>query len=243
MKRPNIRAHIATFPARSHIFMDAIMSVYDDVDEIYLVLNEYNEVPAELAKYPKINPILPKDDQKDAGKFLTQPNESDWVFFLDDGLIYAQGYIDRSISSSEKLEPERAVYGIHGSIYLRRAITKNKMRRDLFAFKHKNKVNLYVHQIGTGTMFTRGKYVPPYEYMETSKQFVDIRNAKWCFENKIDVVCLAHSGKRIRTNPKMAGVKQTIYKTFTSKSEKQLIGEVSQFARESLKIGSEVAEK
>ena len=82
-----IRAHLATFPPRKEIMLETIHSIYNQVDKIFILLNEYDVVPQELTTFGNIEAVIPDYDQKDTGKFFFPPADDDVVFSIDDDII------------------------------------------------------------------------------------------------------------------------------------------------------------
>ena len=128
------RAHMATFPARIETVKIALDSLHSQVDEIHLVLNEYTEIPAFLSRFSKVNPVLPKTDYKDVGKFVPRPDAEDIVFLVDDDLQYGAQYCEWMVGQATEIGWDDNVFGLHGSIYKRAngALTR---KRQLFYYE------------------------------------------------------------------------------------------------------------
>jgi hypothetical protein len=62
--------------------------------------------------------------------------------------------------------------------------------RRLYKFHDRLEAPVVVDQVGSGTAFLAGRDMPPFDYMRDAQMFVDVRLARWCFEQGIDVVCL-----------------------------------------------------
>jgi hypothetical protein len=230
------RAHMATYPDRQGILELALRSLQTQVDEIHLVLNEYREIPAFLAKIRNLHPVLAKEDYKDVGKFACAPAANDRVFLVDDDLVYVRSYCDFIEELSSDIGLESCVFGIHGSIYCARDVL-NPRGRKLFRFNQALRVSTYVDQLGTGTVFALGKNLAPLSYMSTAKKFVDIRYAKWCFEQGIDQIALSRPLRMVRS---VHHGGNTIYRSFTRLSADQLSTEIKTYAGRSPKVGQHV---
>ena len=81
-----IRAHLATFPPRRRLLRKTCDAILPQVDHLFVVLKDYDEVPGFLAKNPKVTAIIPDRDVKDAGKFWFTPAPEDIVFTIDDDI-------------------------------------------------------------------------------------------------------------------------------------------------------------
>jgi len=233
------RAHMATYPAREQVIEAALRSIEPQVDEIHLVLNEYREVPAALASFSKLNPIIPDEDYKDVGKFVTQPADDDQVFFVDDDLCYSPAYFDRIVRQAETMDMNRTVFGLHASIYRSTEGATSKCRK-IMHYRKPLRRSLYVDQVATNSAFALGKNVPSLAIMSGSQKFVDVRYAKWCFEQGIDQVALARPFNMAR--PLRHGG-ETIYRGFTVVSPDHVLEEIRSFAGKSKKVGQAVGPK
>ena len=236
---PIKRAHMATFPAREHILEASLRSMEKQVDEIHLVLNEYSSVPGFLSGIRNLNPILPKEDLKDIGKFAAAPGPDDLVFLVDDDLCYSSSYCDWLMDRAAGLGLETAVFGLHGSIYRRRDVEHADDRKHLH-YRRGLRRSLFVDQLGTGTVFASGRHVPPLDYMLGSQRFADVRYAKWCYENGVDQVALARPFGMIRPLRHRTG---KIYRDFTATSPEPVLAEIRTFAGRSSRVGEAVGER
>ncbi|MES2550343.1 MAG: hypothetical protein V4630_11710, partial [Pseudomonadota bacterium] len=83
-----IRAHIATYPPRRQMLEQALATIAPQVDQVFLCLNEFTEVPAFLTAFRNVTPWIPSEDLKDVGKFALQVASDDLVVMADDDLLY-----------------------------------------------------------------------------------------------------------------------------------------------------------
>jgi hypothetical protein len=239
-----IVGNMATFPARNAGIREAVDRVYGQVDRLNLCLNEYHEVPAWMAAYAKLNPVIPETDLKDVGKFMFPCDPNDTVFLLDDDLCYPSNYVSRStiaVELAKEINSSRMIFGYHGTNY-RRPTAREFLRWKIDDFKAGKKryrllkkTFLYyselsdftiVGQIGTGTALLEGRDMPPYEFMKGSEKRVDVRFAKWSFFNGIKMVCLERQEGFI---PRGGDDDVSIYRTYTVKMPKEIAGEVVEF--------------
>ncbi len=233
------RAHMASFPERQHVLPAALRSIEPQVDEIYLVLNEFGEIPSLLAEFRKVHAILAGEDFKDVGKFVTRPADEDHVFFVDDDLCYASGYCDWVTQRAEAIGLETNVFGLHASIY-RRTDGADAKSRKIFHYRRPLRQTIYVDQVATNSTFAIGKNVPPLEYMRGSQKFVDVRYAKWCYENNLKQIALARPFNLAR--PLRHGG-ETIYRSFTVASPMHVLDEIRSFAGNSQLVGQRIGRR
>jgi len=227
------RAHMATFPARIESLKIALKSLEPQVDEIHLVLNEYSEMPSFLGKFKKVIPIMPDEDFKDVGKFWPTPEPDDFVFLVDDDLRYHDRYCDWMIKMATEVGLEKNVVGLHGSIFRKNNGIPTRKRK-LFYYSKSLARSICVDELGTGTVLAKGKNIAPLSYMASSQKFVDVRYAKWCFENNLTRICVARPRKLIHT---IRNSGPSIYKTFTSSNPPQIFDEMVSYAGKSPNLG------
>ncbi len=233
------RAHMASFPERQHVLPAALRSIAPQVDEIHLVLNEFRAIPGFLAEFSKVNPILASEDFKDVGKFVTRPADDDHVFFVDDDLCYGSGYCDWITRRAEAIGLEANVFGLHASIYRRTDGADSKSRK-IFHYRKPLRQTVHVDQVATNSTFAIGKNVPPLDYMRGSQKFVDVRYARWCYENNLDQIALARPFGL--ASPLRHGG-DTIYRTFTVVSPKHVLDEIRSFAGNSPLVGQRIGDR
>ncbi|MBQ2262368.1 MAG: glycosyltransferase [Loktanella sp.] len=109
-----IRAHLATFPARAGILMQTVQSILPQVDKLCICLNQYEDVPTPLAQEPKIETLIPDRDLKDAGKFAFEAAADDFVFTIDDDILYPPDYVKTTLQYFDRLGPAETCPGLYG---------------------------------------------------------------------------------------------------------------------------------
>ncbi len=235
-----IRAHMATFPDRRSVLKQALQSIARQVDRVYLVLNDYTEVPDEIAAIGNVEPILPPEDLKDVGKFLPEVQPDDLVFLTDDDIQYEPGYVERLMTAGEALGLERVVVGYHGSIY--GDVAANGIHdRSIYSFYRPRRKTIRVDQLGTGVMMALGRNVAPLAHMMGSQKFVDVRYAAWLQARGVQSWCIQREVPlATQLFPKGKG-RGSIYKTFTMNSPDVVIAEILQFAGKAEGIGEACA--
>lgn len=221
----NIIVNLATYPAREEVFHHSIESVYNQVDQINLVLNEYRYIPKKLAKYGHVNPIIPEYDLKDVGKFYPITYSDDFMFLCDDDIIYPADYVETMLSIYEQYSHYNPILGLHGCVYSDFFEGLHKSRL-VHVFHHALDKHRLVNQLGTGTVVCKGSQMPRFEFMESSQKFVDLRFAVHAYNKHYPMVCV----KRDKDWLTAISTDETIFENFTQYWPKELIQEVQQIA-------------
>lgn len=172
-----IRAHMASFPPRAEILMQAVTTILPQVDRLYLCLNEYDSVPPVLGDNDKIVAVIPGTDLKDAGKFAFAAKPDDMVFTVDDDILYPPDYVTRTLAAFDQLDPAENVVGYLGHAWvLKQQSGKYGWRNFMFqrGMQHITKVDV----LGTGTTCQLGRHLPALNDMITAAGFVDLRHAR-----------------------------------------------------------------
>ncbi|NNF24560.1 MAG: hypothetical protein HKN63_07125 [Rhodobacteraceae bacterium] len=226
-----IRAHMATFPARRAILERAVARIAPQVEKLCVVLNEYDEVPQELAQFDNVEPIIPDEDLKDVGKFLPEVAPNDRVFLVDDDIAYPDNYMRRSLRLARGMGFQRRVFGYHGSRFDSGGVESIRSRR-LYGMNKRQDTYIQVDHLGTGSVLTLGRYMPSLDYMMSSQKFVDVRFARYQYEGGIALWSLP---RRRRLFPNLLteldeDAQVTIADTFTANWPQSVIDEVNTYA-------------
>ena len=172
-----IRAHLATFPPRAGILMQAVRSILPQVDRLCLCLNGYDRIPEEIGDLPKVQAMIPEQDLKDAGKFAFPVAPDDLVFTIDDDILYPPDYVARTIRHFDRIDPAANVLGHMGHARVIKGETGLPGWRN-YKFNQKVPQVFKVDVLGTGTTCVIGANLPMLEEMRTSAGFVDFRHAR-----------------------------------------------------------------
>jgi hypothetical protein len=216
-----IRAHMATYPARRDVLELAVRAIARQVDRIYLVLNDYAEVPAELSDIANLEAIIPDLDLKDTGKFWPVPAADDVVVLADDDLRYNPDHVRVLLDEGTRIGLDRNVVGLHGSIY------ESRRKRTFVHMNDPLRVARRVHQLGTGTVLALGRNVAPFDYMAGSQKFVDVRYARWLANRRIGCWSVPRARGFLRQIEDPSGQRETIFNTFTRHRPQVLLDEIS----------------
>jgi hypothetical protein len=224
-----IRAHMATYPPRVQLLEQSLPTIASQVDQVFLCLNEFAEIPAFLASFKNVTPVIPDQDFKDVGKFIFEPAPDDLVLMTDDDLLYHPKHVRRLRRIGEGIGLQSNVFGVHGSIYRPNEGSLINGRLN-FHFGRALGETRRVHQLGSGTMLALGRNVAPLDFMQGSQKFVDVRYARWLRENGIASWVIKRPRNFIREIAPPAERQETIFKTFTRRTPPQVLDEIRSFA-------------
>lgn len=207
-----IHANMATYPARELIIETTVPQIAKQVDKLTLCLNEFKTVPEFLKKLPNVEPIIPTEDFKDVGKFISKYHDNDDVFYVDDDIIYPDNYVSISMTKFKKYELLNPIIGYHGVIYSD-LFDGDQSLRNVFTFRLGLSRDKIVNQLGTGTIHCKGWQTPDLEFMRGSQKYVDLRFAVHAKRNSFPMICVTRNKewmKEVETD-------ETIYEGFTKK--------------------------
>lgn len=172
-----IRAHLATFPPRAGILMQAVQSILPQVDKLCICLNGYDHIPAELADLAKVEVMIPDIDLKDAGKFAFPVAADDFVFTIDDDIRYPPDYVAGTLKTFDKIDPGKNIVGHLGNAFVLKGTTGRPGWRN-YPFTRRVPQVFKVDLLGTGVTCQLGRHLPSPKDMLSSAGFVDIRHAR-----------------------------------------------------------------
>ena len=158
---------IASFPPRLKQLKLAFGSLIDQVDLVFVYLNQYDEVP-DFLNHPRVVVKIGGEDLRDNGKFYFTPAVPDgYCFTVDDDIVYPKDYVQGLIRKIE-LYGRKACVGIHGTVFAKPFVSYFEGRRVLH-FRQSLDRDHVVDQLGTGTLaFHTSLWRPSCEgYMET----------------------------------------------------------------------------
>jgi hypothetical protein len=141
---PIIYAGMATVPGREVQLKKTIASIEPYIDQLFLYLNDYAQVPEWIGKHEKITAFLSKvekSDMGDAGKFfgLNKIKANDFYYFtLDDDMLYPPDYVWKMIEKIDKHD-RKIVAGCGGYI----------MKEEVKQFYNDRKANWHISMPNT----------------------------------------------------------------------------------------------
>lgn len=172
-----IRAHLATFPPRAGILMQAVQSILPQVDRLCICLNGYDHVPAELGDLAKVQAMIPETDLKDAGKFAFPVAADDVVFTVDDDIRFPPDYVARTLKSLDQIDPDKNVVSHLGHAFVIKGATGTPGWKN-YAFNRRVQHLFKVDLVGTGVACQLGRHLPGLDDMLGAAGFVDLRHAR-----------------------------------------------------------------
>lgn len=248
-----IYATLATYPPRLGNLPALIRAISPQVDCLRIVLNEFEEIPDFCKGIANVEAHIPTKDTKDTGKFLFPVGDEDWLFTVDDDILYPDDYVKTSISLLESTNVPNVIGGYHGTIYrkhprlhsrtLRKLLGKDLRfvvgSRTTFAFPKELTQAVYVEQLGTGVALMRGRDAPPFQAIRHGQKFVDIVASRWWHLNKRNLVCLPRPENWLAEREPVG---ETIVNSFTLNSPAQAAEEIYKFAFKNKKAGTLIDE-
>ncbi|MDO6838035.1 glycosyltransferase family A protein [Paraglaciecola chathamensis] len=220
-----IAVGIASMPSRIDTLEKVLKKIYNQVDEIYLYLNNFDRIPDFTLK-SKIK-IFRSDefgDLRDNGKFfgLQYVDSKAYYFTLDDDLDYPIGYFSHLVKTIKKYS-NAAVVGLHGTTYS--AKPRSFFDRLTYNFERELAFDVPVSVLGTGTVgFYVGTVNSCLQYF-TQTGMADLVFANYLKSIRVPSICVARP-KEWLTEYSRADRSDTIYhetKNDTSKHDKYLI--------------------
>lgn len=153
----------------------ALASIYDQVDEIHLVLNWYNEIPIWIQQLTKVYTYLNPTNQNahDAIWFrmigleaidnLTSAAENceahRYYFVIDDDLLYPENYISEMVDAIERHE-RNAVITAHGANIVRPVKDYFECRKT-YGFSDRLERDIFVDIAGVGCSAWHSSTIQP----------------------------------------------------------------------------------
>jgi hypothetical protein len=146
---------MATMPSRSQSLRDALPAILPQVERLYLYLDQYDHVPADLAADARIVPLLRRDGERPmgtSGKLLgLRALSTPCLYFcFDDDIRYPAGYVDRMAAALHR-HRYRAVVGVHARVF-RPPIRSYIRDGRILNFKDRLDIDCVVDELGSGTI-------------------------------------------------------------------------------------------
>jgi len=157
-------------------------------------------------------------------QFCVRPPEDGLVFLVDDDIVYPPDYCDGLTRAHEALAPTQTIVGVHGVIYPEYWDGAVQSRL-VMTFNKALEKSMFVNQLGTGTVAFHSSLYPHLEEMASAARFVDVRFAKLAYERGVPMVCIRRPAGWL----KQIDVQESVYTTFTAKSDPVVLQEVLSF--------------
>jgi hypothetical protein len=206
--------NIASIPDRLDCLTETIESLYNQCDEINIVLNNYKSKPF---NDKKINQVILDNSKGDAGKTFFLNRFSGWAFLCDDDLIYPKNYVDNTLKNIYLND----LVTYHGrtidekfvSNYYKAKATKYRCLDDVFD-------DVHVQIGGTGVMaFHTNDFKIDFNKIR-NKNMLDLVISSEAKKQHKKITCLKHGRDWIKYNPKMLE-RETIYDRHVNNCDEQ----------------------
>ena len=206
--------------------LETVQSIYKQVDRVFIVLNEYKNVPQELNLFGNIEAIIPNHNLKDTGKFYFSPDTNDIVFTIDDDIIYPPDYVTKTLRQAERIGLDKNIVGYQANTWVYKKNLNSFGWRNFMFFKPLKKLCL-VDVIGTGTACMLGKNTPMLLPLKGSEGFVDIRYSNIQKDNFRKCWSLPRAGEYLKRNLPDHLQGSSLFNTVTRNGTPELYGETS----------------
>lgn len=221
MPSGRVVACMATFPPRKEIAAQALASLVDQVDHLYVYLNQYDTVPMEF-QHPKVSAVLASEavgDLRDLGKFyFIDELRDDTVLLVDDDILYPQDYATTLVGSLRHVAVP-AVVGVHGRI-LREGFADYFTHSRVIHFQQPLAGDMLVDVLGTGTVAFVPERIGLTFDMVAAKGMADIDMAIIARSRGVPMVAVAHRGMWMRDLSAVSGNSDnSLYEEFRLQGE------------------------
>lgn len=190
---------VCSIPKREKSLEQTLLSLYNQVDKIFVYLDKYIEVPQFLKVLKKVQILrsqdYPNNDFRDNAKFLVynqlKSESRDFYYFTcDDDIVYPLDYVHTLIRSLEEFQ-NKVVVGLHGVIlasnyknYFRSRIVYHFENHELLQCK-------IVSNLGTGTTAFHSSLFSKINILEwRNGGMVDIFFSLSCAKNNTPMICI-----------------------------------------------------
>ncbi len=182
---------VASFNKREAVFKESIESVVDQLDHIFVFLNDYRATPEYLLR-ENITVFHGRDyiDLSANGKvFYLDKLEDCYFFSLDDDIKYPSNYVSEMLSAMKKYNDKVAV-SVHGSIFPE-IVEWYYERLSLYAFQSELTEDKFVTLIGSGTFAFHTNTLRA-EFKDFMPDvMVDLKFSLLAREQGVPLVCIA----------------------------------------------------
>ena len=191
-------AQIATIPDRVEMLEHTVNSLWGQVDQINVMLNNYPRVPLFLSR-PRITTYSLDNEKGDAGKFWGLGNVEGYIFTCDDDLIYPEDYVEKTIWKMQE-HKNKIIATYHGRIMEDKPVSNSytdrrggiKNPRSKFHCLLTEEEETVLDIGGTGVMAWNSEYFFPNYDRITKANMADIWVSKFCHEQGCKILHLPH---------------------------------------------------
>ena len=190
-----INAHIATLPERIESFKASVESIVHQVDQLFVTLNHYENVPDFIKGNNKIKYKV-SDNSRGSNEKIANLKDG-WNFLCDDDIIYPSKYVNETIYKSRNLD---GIFSYHGMILNERPISS--YYRDRKKYYHFNKRKMFTTKVdiaGTGVMAFHTKTFTPNIHNYIYPNMTDIFTSIEAKRKNINLYVLKHKSNYFKS--------------------------------------------
>lgn len=145
-------ASLATIPSRTHHLQTVVNSIINQVDFLYVFLNNYQNIPDFLYQ-DKIQFFTSQEfgDKGDINKFYPLQNKEGYLLALDDDLAYPEDYIKTMVQKIDHYQ-RSAFICVHGNIVPQKMLNSYYQEKKGVHYMRKLNKDMPVDVPGTGTL-------------------------------------------------------------------------------------------
>lgn len=192
---------IASIPKRENCLKNTIKSLIDQVDNIGIYLDQYDEIPRWASEFgDKLKFVRSQDQSRDlgdAGKFFWVDDYDGYYFTCDDDLIYPSDYIKRVVNVINSYKNPVAV-GWHGSLILSPFVDYySPSSRRVFSFGSLRGKDTPVHILGTGCLGFHTKDIRISLSDFKTPNMADVYFSLQAQYQNVPLIMMRHSAKEI----------------------------------------------
>ncbi|WP_139240414.1 glycosyltransferase family 2 protein [Fodinibius roseus] len=205
-----IHGMMATYPARKTQLLNTIESIMDQVQGLFIYLNEYSvEEYEELRKTLPDKCVLLWDREEagnlmDSGKFYMSDKLKGYHLVLDDDLRYPSDFVERMVGAHQKLKESRSTtlaLGMHGRKIQTFPLHSYFEDTEAYHFQRGLKHHTKVDILGTGgVLFHRGDLDMCLERCK-SHGMADIWFSISCLKQGLERYVIAHPAGWVQQQP------------------------------------------
>lgn len=219
-----VTVQIATLPDREVMLWQTVKSLYNQVDEIFIMLNGHTEEPKIPDPSDKIRYVKLRNEYGDAAKVLNFNDRDGFVFFCDDDLAYPPNYCTYMINKYRQLG---GIITLHGKVFQRPARSAHAYFRENYHCLHTVMGDHRVDTGGTGVMLLNTHDIKIDISDFPRKNMCDIWLAKIAHAQKIPIFVVEHkAGWLTYLNPQ-----STIWRSHTKEFDQYQVQVLNSFLK------------
>lgn len=219
-----LTVQIATLPDRETMLWQTVKSLYNQVDQFYIMLNGHETEPRIPDHSDKIRYVKLRNEYGDAAKFLDFNKREGFVLTCDDDLVYPSNYASYMIGKYRELG---GIISLHGKLFQVPARSAHAYFKENYHCLHSTHGNHRVHTGGTGVMILNTRDIKIDISDFPVKNMCDIWLGKLAKEQNIPIFVVEHrAGWLTYLNPK-----NTIWRSHTKEIDQYQVSVLNSFLK------------